>query len=70
MVLDVSEQGARIEISSMIDVPDSFYLILARAGSRKRLCRVAWRGDDQIGICYLGPVEHDSVKISRFTAVA
>jgi hypothetical protein len=70
IILDVSEHGARIEISQMIEVPESFYLILARTGSRKRLCRIAWRTDDQIGICYLGPIVDDSVKIGRFTAVA
>jgi hypothetical protein len=56
-VLDVSDGGARIMLSSQTCVPDEFWLVLTRDGTRRRRCQVAWRSDDQIGVSYVGPLQ-------------
>src|SRR5262245_47945735 len=52
---DVSEAGARIVLDAADRVPREFSLVLASDGSVRRLCRVVWRLNDQIGVCYLTP---------------
>jgi PilZ domain len=56
-VLDVSDGGARIMMSSPTRVPKEFWLILARDGTRRRRCQIAWRSDDQLGVSYVGPLQ-------------
>jgi len=56
-VIDVSEDGARIELASPAGLPNDFYLLLAEDGSRRRRCRIAWRSEVQIGVNYIGPLE-------------
>ena len=57
-VLDVSDEGARLAIKSPRTLPEVFYLVLSRNGTR-RPCRLIWRSDDEIGLFYLGPLDRD-----------
>ena len=66
-VLDVSEHGARLEIAGAANLPDFVYLNLTKDGSRRRRCQIAWRSDEQIGVCYVGPIELLSIKLGRFS---
>jgi hypothetical protein len=58
-VLDVSEDGARIMVSSPAELPKEFWLLLTKDRSRRRHCRRAWRSDNQVGVRYLGAIHFD-----------
>jgi hypothetical protein len=55
-VVDVSEDGARIMVASPAELPQEFYLVLSKHGTRRR-CRLVWRSDEEVGMSYLGPLE-------------
>ena len=52
----IAEDGARIRVASQAELPDEFYLVLSKDGTRRR-CRSVWRSDDEVGMSYLGPLE-------------
>jgi hypothetical protein len=56
-VLDVSDGGARIALSSRDAPSKEFWLVFSKDGTRRRRCRVIWRSADQIGVSYLGPIQ-------------
>jgi PilZ domain len=58
-VLDVSEGGARIAVSSQDKLPKEFWLALTKDRTRRRHCRMVWRSDTQVGVVYLGPIQYD-----------
>jgi len=61
-VLDVSDGGARIVVSSRMRVPKEFWLVLTSDGTRRRRCEIVWRSDNQVGVRYLGPVQSSQRK--------
>lgn len=52
LVSDISTDGARLHLNHTQDVPESFLLTL-ELEMTERLCRRAWRRDDQIGVSFL-----------------
>ena len=50
-VRNLAETGANLAVSSQVGIPDHFTLTIASAHLR-RLCRVAWRRDDRIGVVF------------------
>jgi hypothetical protein len=58
-VLDVSEGGARIMVSSPNELPKEFWLVLAKDRTRRRYCRMVWQSDTQVGVAYLGDIQYD-----------
>jgi PilZ domain len=58
-VLDVSEGGARIMVSAQHDLPKQFWLVLTEDRTKRRHCRLAWRSGAQVGVAYLGAIQHD-----------
>ncbi|MGL4264218.1 MAG: PilZ domain-containing protein [Afipia sp.] len=50
-IRDLSATGAALEITSPIDVPDEFTLVIEME-HLKRNCRVVWRKDRRLGICF------------------
>jgi hypothetical protein len=60
-VLDVSEGGARIMVSSPADLPNEFWLVFSKDGKRRRRCRIAWRSEEHIGVSYLGAPQSDGI---------
>jgi PilZ domain len=58
-VLDVSEGGARIMVTSQDKLPKEFWLVLSKDRTRRRHCRMAWRSDTQVGVAYLGDIHYD-----------
>ena len=60
-VLDVSDGGARIMVSSLVRLPPEFWLVLSKDGSRRRRCRSVWRSDEQVGVTYLAPLQSAGV---------
>jgi hypothetical protein len=51
MARDVSSTGAMLNVTSSAGIPDYFTLILSPDG-RDVPCRVAWRGEKQIGVAF------------------
>jgi PilZ domain len=56
-IVDVSESGARIMVSSPALLPKDFWLVLTKDGMKRRLCRMVWCTDTQVGVKYLGAVQ-------------
>jgi hypothetical protein len=51
IIRDLSEGGARLEVSSVRDIPPTFDLLLP--GHRPAACRVAWRAMKEVGISFV-----------------
>jgi hypothetical protein len=58
-VMDVSQHGARIILSSPVELPEEFWLIFTRDRTKRRYCRIVWRSDTQVGVTYLGAIQSD-----------
>ena len=56
-VLDISETGARIMVSSQARFPKEFWLVFSKDGTRRRRCRRVWHSNRQIGVTYLDPLQ-------------
>ena len=52
-VLDLSDQGARLMIAPLNEVPDEFVLLLSNDGHVRRCCRVVRRSDQEIGVTFV-----------------
>jgi hypothetical protein len=50
---DVSSGGARLAHSISNELPDVLLLSLSKDGAVRRRCRVAWRGENQLGVRFL-----------------
>jgi hypothetical protein len=49
-ISDVSDSGARLDLDKPDGIPDRFILLLSKNGQARRLCRVVWRAEHQIGV--------------------
>jgi hypothetical protein len=50
VVLNLSETGAKLRVTSVMGIPDTFDLLLADKSRRR--CRVAWRKLDEMGVAF------------------
>jgi hypothetical protein len=50
VVMDISENGARIALDTSDNVPERFTLLLVSYGRTSRPCRVVWRAGRQVGV--------------------
>jgi hypothetical protein len=50
IILDISEGGARLEVTRPVDLPDVFVLTLSRNAEVSRQCQVRWRSKTEIGV--------------------
>ncbi len=50
MLADISESGAKLKLSTAMEIPDNFRLLLTRDGHSNRLCQVVWREGVDVGI--------------------
>ena len=57
-VLDISEGGARIVVSSATILPKTFWLILNNESKRRRRCCVAVRCDTEVCVQYLDTIQN------------
>jgi hypothetical protein len=51
-VRNLSESGARLKVTSIIGIPDSFQLVMD--DGRKFACSVVWRTETEIGVIFAG----------------
>jgi hypothetical protein len=54
-LLDLSKSGARLSISDIYDLPESFTLRLIRESAEPQVCHVIWRRDHVIGVEFVSP---------------
>jgi hypothetical protein len=53
---DISDGGARLTVfMDPKTIPDRFALLLSPQGNVRRLCRVAWRSAQEIGVQFCKP---------------
>lgn len=57
LVRNLSETGAKLEVSGAVTVPDRFELDIPRKGERRR-ARIVWRREGEMGIAF----EHAAAK--------
>jgi hypothetical protein len=48
-ILDISHGGARLYVGQL-PVPENFTLLMSTNGRVRRLCKVSWRRDGEIGV--------------------
>ena len=56
-ISDVSDTGARLDVQEPDSIPDRFVLLLSKNGEARRLCRVVWRNEHQLGVQFERPTE-------------
>lgn len=52
-IADFSGNGARISIDTPHEMPQRFILLLTATGSVRRVCRVVWRSDKEVGVSFI-----------------
>jgi hypothetical protein len=52
VVLDISEDGARLGIEAAQVAPDEFKIVFTPGGCPYRGCRVLWRSETQLGVLF------------------
>jgi hypothetical protein len=61
VTLDVSKDGAKLKLDRSIVLPDQFFISLSERGDVQRLCRVVWRGADELGVRFIEPQQATKV---------
>jgi hypothetical protein len=51
VIRNLSESGAKLELSCSVTLPDRFELVIPRKGETRR-ARIVWRKDDLMGIAF------------------
>jgi hypothetical protein len=49
-VIDISDSGEKLAIDDIDEIPDEFALWLSRHGRSSYACRIAWSGENTIGV--------------------
>ena len=62
LLMDVSETGAKVVIESTDDMPETFTLLLAGAGGRRRRCRLVWQEGQHFGVIFIKAPEKDETE--------
>jgi hypothetical protein len=50
IVRNLSTRGARLEVATVVGLPDAFYLVLPETGTQP--CRVVWRRLKEVGVAF------------------
>ena len=50
LISNISDSGARLDLESEVDLPDTFWLLLTPKGDARRHCRVVWREKAVVGV--------------------
>jgi PilZ domain-containing protein len=54
-ILDMSRGGARILLPMDVELPATFEIAIDPEGEEK-LCRVMWKADNKVGVCFQSKV--------------
>ena len=52
VVRNLSKSGARLEVATVVGLPDAFYLVMPDSGTLP--CRVKWRRLKEVGVAFEG----------------
>ena len=52
IIRDISDGGAKLAVAAAAKAPDELVLVLSRAGTIRRKCRVVWRSETHIGVAF------------------
>ena len=55
---DASREGAQLVVDDPKHLPDKFSLVLGYDGTARRLCRVKWRTETQVGVEFVTPPQN------------
>lgn len=58
-IRNLSEGGAKLEISGAVTLPEEFDLVIPQKNQRRR-ARLCWRQDDACGVRFLDPSEDET----------
>ncbi len=58
---DISDTGARLAAPRSKSLPIAFNLLLNKEGSARRVCRVVWRNDSQMGVQFVDGCDAEAV---------
>ena len=50
-VRNLSDRGAKLQVTSIVGIPDTFQLMVPNAP--RRACRVVWRKANELGVVFL-----------------
>jgi len=53
VMVDVSENGACLQIECPAALPPQFTLLLSKRGFPRRVCNVSWRSPDEVGVSFV-----------------
>jgi hypothetical protein len=56
IIRNLSETGAKLELSSSVMIPERFELVIPRKGETRR-ARIVWHRDELMGIAFEEPAE-------------
>ncbi len=56
IIRNISDGGAKLEISSAVTIPDEFNLIIPQKSVNRRV-RLCWRSAEFCGVAYLDPAD-------------
>ena len=68
-VRNLSSQGALLVVTSLAGIPEKFDLVLATTGAH-HACRVAWRGENRLGVEFVSALAATSGSLSAGIAAA
>lgn len=55
VTVDISAGGAQLKLSSEPDLPRRFIVHLSSNGSVRRVCEIAWRNGNRVGVRFVAP---------------
>ena len=51
-LVDISSSGARLIVDDATEVPNRFTIVMTEQGVPRRLCRLIWRGENDVGVTF------------------
>jgi hypothetical protein len=51
-LVDISNSGARLLVEDASEVPNRFTIVMTEQGVPRRLCRLVWRGENDVGVTF------------------
>jgi hypothetical protein len=59
LVLNISPEGAAVEVDNPAFVPQRFRLVVANDASAVYECRIAWIQQNRVGLTFIDPQAHE-----------
>jgi hypothetical protein len=56
--MDISATGARVRMTSEVELPKRFMLHLSRDGRVRRFCELVWQEDQNFGLRFIAQADN------------